>query len=414
MALRRDSAQSSLPSIGIIGTGYASRLTVPLLRSVGFNIAAACGNNAGKVKTMAESLNIPFYTTKIDELLLRNEVDLVCVFCPPHLRADVTVKALLIGKNVICEAPAGLDKLDAQRMVDASQYYPKLLSLMSHQLRYLPAFIKMREMISEGFCGDLRIYDCSIEMESLLGMKYNWLCNHVMGGGVLNLIGSHFIDLSHFLTGQKATEVHGVLKTFNKHTEHIQGFRQITSDDYTCFQMKMDNGCFANVSLNSHMPGKFKQEVMVVGTKGRLVVRNGDLYGVSLDQSNEEKLLYKERGRVPPLSSVKKSPPDIYVLAFEKWLQAVKKSFLSQEDHRSSNLDVVSSASKFDDGTNISQTESDLPHTLAMFTNIHPFHFILYLGFYVRAVLDAIVQSNNMHEWVRVEQEQLKEKEQPF
>ena len=32
----------------------------------------------------------------------------------------------------------------------------------------------------------------------------------------------------------------------------------------------------------------------------------------------------------------------------------------------------------------------------------------------MRAVLDAIVQSNNMHEWVRVEQEQLKEKEQPF
>ena len=350
MALPVDSAQSSLPSIGIIGTGYASRFTVPLLRSVGFNITAAWGNNAVKVKNMAENLNIPFYTTKIDELLIRNEVDLVCVFCPPHLRADVTVKALLIGKNVICEVPAGLDKLDAKRMVDASQYYPKLLSLMAYQLRYLPAFVKMKEMISKGFCGDLTIYDCSIEMESLLGNKYNWLCNHVMGGGVLSLIGSHIIDLSHFLTGQKATEVHGVLKTFNKHTEHIQDFRHITSDDYTCFQMKMDNGCFANVSLNSHMPGKFKQDVTVVGTKGRLVVRNGDLYGVSLENSSEEKILYKERSRAPTLLGVQKLPPDIYVLAFEKWLQAIKKSFQNQEDHRSSNLDVVSSASKFDDG----------------------------------------------------------------
>ena len=348
MTSRRDSAQSSLPYIGIIGTGYASRFTVPLLRSVGFTIAAAWGNNEVKVKNMAEDLNIPFYTTKIDELLLRNEVDLVCVFCQPHLRADVAVKALLIGKNVICEVPAGLDKMDAQRMVDASQYYPKLLALMAHQLRYLPAFVKMNELISEGFCGDLKIYDCRIEMESLLGTKYNWLCDHVMGGGVLNLIGSHFIDLSQFLTGQKATEVHGVLKTFNKHTEDIQGFRHITSDDFTCFQMKMDKGCFANVSLNTHVSGKFKQEVMIVGTKGRLIVRNGDLYGVSLEQSSEEKLLYKERGRVS--SSQKNFPPDIYVLAFEKWLQAVKKSFISQEDHKSSNLDIVSSAAKVDDG----------------------------------------------------------------
>lgn len=350
MALLRDAARNSLPSIGIIGTGYASRLIVPVLRSVGFNVTSAWGNNAVKVQNMSEKFGIPFYTTKIDELLLRNEVELVCVFCPPHLRADVTVKALLIGKNVICEAPAGLDKMDAQRMVDASQYYPKLLSLMAHQLRYLPAFVKMRELITEGFCGELKIYECRVEMGSLLGPRYNWMCDHVMGGGVLNMIGSHLIDLSLFLTGQKATQVHGVLKTFNKHTEHIQGFRRATSDDFTCFQMRMDNDCFANVSLNTHMPGNFKQEVMVVGTKGRLVVKNGDLYGVSLSQSNEEKLLYKERGRVPIPTNLENSPPDIYVLAFEKWLQAVKKSFLSQGDHRSSNLDVVSSASKFDDG----------------------------------------------------------------
>ena len=77
MAFRRDSAQSGLPSIGIIGTGYTSRLLVPILRSVGFTVSAAWGNNAVKVKEMAESLNIPFYTTKIDELLLRSEVDVV-------------------------------------------------------------------------------------------------------------------------------------------------------------------------------------------------------------------------------------------------------------------------------------------------------------------------------------------------
>lgn len=384
MAYRRDSAQTCLPSIGMIGTGYTSRLLVPALRSAGFAVSAAWGNNEVKVKEMAEALNIPFYTTKIDELLLRSDVDLVCVFCPPHLRADVAVKALLIGKNVVCEMPAGLDRLDAQRMVDASQYYSKLLSLMGHELRYLPAFVKMKEMITDGFCGEITIYDCRVEMDSLLGTKYNWLCDHMMGGGALNLLGTHLIDLSLFLIGQQATEVHGVLKTFNKQTEHIQGFRHITSDDYSCFQMKMDKGCFANVSLNTHIPGKFKQEVMVVGDKGRLVVRNGDLYGVKLDQSNEEKLYYKERGRVSIPYDVKKSPPEIYMIALEKWLQTIKKSFMFQEDQKSANLDVVASAAKFED------------------------------GFYVRAVLDAIVESNNTHEWVKVYMDQTSTDHGPY
>lgn len=382
MALRRDSTQSGLPSIGIIGTGYASRLLVPILRSVGFTVSAAWGNNAVKVKQMSESLSIPFHTTKIDELLLHSEVDLVCVFCPPHVRADVTVKALSIGKNVVCEIPAGLDKLDAQRMVDASQYYPKLLSLMGHQLRYLPAFVKMREMIADGFCGNITIYDCRVEMDSLLGVKYNWLCDHTMGGGVLNMLGSHFIDLSHFLIGQQASEVHGVLKTFNEHTEQIQGFRHITSDDFTCFQMKMDKGCFATVSLNTLVSGKFKQEVMVVGDKGRLIVRNGDLYGAKLEQTCEEKLYHKERTRVSGASNVKKSPPDIYMIALERWLQTVKKSFLFTEDQKSANLELVASAAKFED------------------------------GFYVRAVLDAIVESNKMQEWVKVQMDHTS-KEQP-
>ena len=350
MAFRRDSAQSGLPSIGIIGTGYTSRLLVPILRSVGFTVSAAWGNNAVKVKEMAESLNIPFYTTKIDELLLRSEVDVVFVFCPPHQRADVTVKAFWIGKNVVCEIPAGLDKLDAQRMVDASQYYPKLLSLMGHQLRYLPAFVKMKEMIANGFCGNITIFDCRVEMDSLLGVKYNWLCDHTMGGGVLSLLGSHFIDLSLFLIGQQATEVHGVLKTFNEHTKQIQGFRHITSDDFTCFQMKMDKGCFATISLNTLLPGKFKQEVMVVGDKGRLIVRNGDLYGMNLEQTKEEKLYYKERTRVSVPSNVKKSPPDIYLIALEKWLHIIKKSFMFQEDQKSANLELVASAATFEDG----------------------------------------------------------------
>lgn len=349
MAYHRDTSQS-LPSIGIIGTGFASRLLVPILRSVGFTVSVAWGNNEVKVKQMSESLNIPFYTTKIDELLLRSEVDLVCVFCPPHLRADVTEKALRIGKNVVCEIPAGLDRLDAQRMVEASQYYPKLLSLMGHQLRFLPAFVKMKEMITDGFCGNLTVYDCRVETDSLLGIKYNWLCDHTMGGGVLNLVGSHLIDLSRFLIGQEATEVHGVLKTFKKQTEQIQGFRHITSDDFACFQMKMDKGCFANILLNTLIPGKFKQEVMVVGDKGRLVVRNGDLYGVKLDQSCEEKLYYREWGHVSVPANVKKSPPDIYMIALEKWLQAIKKSFMFQEDQKSANLDVVASAAKFEDG----------------------------------------------------------------
>ena len=41
-------------------------------------------------------------------MLLRKDVDLVFIICQPDLHAQIAVKALGIGKHVLCDRPAGL------------------------------------------------------------------------------------------------------------------------------------------------------------------------------------------------------------------------------------------------------------------------------------------------------------------
>lgn len=55
----------------------------------------------------AKSLNIPFYSSKIDDILLRKDVDLVYVLCEPYLQSQISVKSLGIGKHIVASIPCG-------------------------------------------------------------------------------------------------------------------------------------------------------------------------------------------------------------------------------------------------------------------------------------------------------------------
>lgn len=96
-----------LPGIGVFGTGTAVKCLVPILQSCGFKIEALWSRTREQAETCARGLGVSFFTDKVDEVLLHRDVDLVFVHCPPHLQAPIAVKALGIGKNVICGTPAG-------------------------------------------------------------------------------------------------------------------------------------------------------------------------------------------------------------------------------------------------------------------------------------------------------------------
>jgi predicted dehydrogenase len=269
---------AQLPGIGVFGTGTAVRCLVPLLKSCGFRVEALWGRTREQAEECAKDLDISFKTNVVDDVLLHRNVDLVFLNCPPHQQTPIAVKALGIGKHVICGMPAGPTQMDALRMVKGAQYYPSLMSLMCNGLRFLPCFVKMKTLIKDGYLGTINICEVRVHCGSIKD-KYDWMCDELMGGGVLNQHGSIIIDMITYLTGQKATRVHGLLKTFIKQTDKIKGIRQITSDDFCSFQMELDGGACATVVLNGHLQGKYSHEFLICGSKGHLVARGSDLIG---------------------------------------------------------------------------------------------------------------------------------------
>ncbi|KAM6298968.1 glucose-fructose oxidoreductase domain-containing protein 1 isoform 1-T1 [Aegotheles albertisi] len=377
-----------LPGVGVFGTGLTARVIVPLLKAEGFAVKALWGRTPEEAEELAKEMSVPFYTSRIDEVLLHQDVDLVCVNLPPPLTRQVAVKTLGdwyllvddfffncfsgIGKNVICDRTA--TPLDAFRMMTAAHYYPKLMSIMGNVLRFLPAFVKMKQLIQEGYIGELLVCEVQVHSGSLLGKKYNWSCDDLMGGGGLHSVGTYIIDLLTFLTSQRAVKVHGLLKTFVKQTDHIKGIRQITSDDFCTFQMVLEGGVCCTVTLNFNVPGEFKQDIIVVGSAGRLIVIGTDLYGQS-NSSPQRELLLKDSTPVSNSLLPEKAFSDIpspYLRGTIKMVQAVRQAFEDQDDRRTWDGRPLTMAATFDD------------------------------CLYALCVVDTIKKSNQLGEWQNI------------
>lgn len=354
-----------LPGIGVFGTGAIAKVLVPFLREKGFPVEAIWGVTLQEAETAAKELKIPFFTNKIDDVLLKKNVSLVFIVCAPNLHAQISVKALGIGKHVVCDKPAGLCQAEALKMVRAAQYYPTLISIINHSLRFLPAFSHMKKCINEGYLGnadDLTLIDVRVQMGPLYGDTYNWLCDDTMGGGTLTLVGSHVIDLVTFLTGQKVVKVHGVLRTFVEETAKVNGIRKITAPDFCTFQLQMDKGLLVTATLNNQLPGPcFNQEIYVCSKKGYLVVKGGDLHG-KLHKPNPAKA--EEDGKrqdkedviyvdVEDLSCASSVVPKPYIKGLCKMISALKEAFLPVKEQMDWVKEPVKAAATFEDGQRV-------------------------------------------------------------
>ena len=103
--------------------------------------------------------------------MLRKDVDLIVIIGPPSHHSQIAVKALGIGKHVTVQCPGGLNQDETVRMVQAAQYYPRLISTLICGLRFLPAFQKLKTEIEAGeFIGDkVKLVDVRLNMASLVG-----------------------------------------------------------------------------------------------------------------------------------------------------------------------------------------------------------------------------------------------------
>lgn len=122
---------TNLPGVGVFGSSQTAKWISARLQDQGFKVEAIWSRTFNEAEVAASELSIPFYTNRVDDVLLRKDVGLIVVSTPPNLHSQIAVKALGIGKHVLCTVPGGLNQSECYRMVSAGQVIIKYFNKFS-------------------------------------------------------------------------------------------------------------------------------------------------------------------------------------------------------------------------------------------------------------------------------------------
>lgn len=191
--------------VGIAGLGRSGwNIHVPLLAELPtqYRIVAAVDSDPKRLAEAQDRFACRPYAD-YEDLLKDPEVELVVVALPTHLHAEASIRALEMGKAVVCEKPMAASLADADRMIAAAEATGNLLTIFQNR-RYMPDFLKVREVIASGVLGRIVLIHI---VSSNFGRRWDWQTLKEYGGGMLNNIGAHYVDQALQLFGEGQPEI---------------------------------------------------------------------------------------------------------------------------------------------------------------------------------------------------------------
>jgi predicted dehydrogenase len=274
--------------IGIVGTGFARTTQIPGFRDcMGAKVVAIASRHRERAEAVAKEFGIDHVADDWQELVQRNDVDLVSIVTPPATHMQITLAALEQRKAVLCEKPMALNAGESARMVDAAKS-AGVLALIDHELRFLNSRRTMRGMLQTGAIGTVRHcnYVFRSDYRALPDRAWDWWSDARMGGGTLGAIGSHVIDSFRWMLDTEVSKTLGLLSTHIKqrNDKSTGESRAVTTDDEAKILFRFADGTLTqdatgSASLSVVESGKYENRLEIYGTKGALMVEEtGELW----------------------------------------------------------------------------------------------------------------------------------------
>lgn len=135
--------------LGIVGTGFISSWLVAACQHVaGVDPVAIYSRSAQAGEAFAQANGIAQVFTDYGEMLARPDLDAVYVASPMLAHASQTIAALEAGKHVLCEKTLGLNSIEFEAIVAASQRHQRVVVEEVRPL-FDPAWSTIRERLPE-------------------------------------------------------------------------------------------------------------------------------------------------------------------------------------------------------------------------------------------------------------------------
>lgn len=236
-----------------------------------------CARNQEELDEFARRWGWKKTTTKWQDLVSSDELDLIDIGTPNHLHAKPAIEALKAGKHVACEKPLAGTLEDARAMRDAAKKAKKQKTFVWFNYRRCPAIATAYNLVREGRIGKVyHVRGTYLQDWGGPATPRSWrFQKKLAGSGAHGDLNAHIVDLARFLTGDEIVEVHGaVAKTFYKERPALDGSKRMEKadvDDALAFMASFKGGAMATFEASRvAAPHQNANSIEINGDKGSL------------------------------------------------------------------------------------------------------------------------------------------------
>jgi len=261
-------------------------------------LVAVCDIVEEKAKIAAEKAGgIPYYTS-YDEMLTKENIDIVNILTPSGLHPAHTIDIVKkYKKHIVCEKPMALKLEDADEMIRTCDENGVRLFIVK-QNRYNLPVQKLRNALEAGKFGKLVMG--TVRVRWCRPQKYYdadaWRGTWELDGGVITNQASHHIDLLEWMMGEPVS-VMAKTETY---------LANIETDDTAAAIIKFKNGALGIVEATTAVrPKDLEGSLSVMGENGTVViggfaVNKMDTWNFLGESEEEKQAILKEFAEMPP------------------------------------------------------------------------------------------------------------------
>lgn len=268
-----------MKKVGILGTGWVAAYHVEALKKIDIEIFAVVGSTHEKAENFAREWSIPHYGTDL-ELLFDRQISAVHICTPPRGHYEQIRLLLAQGKHIFCEKPLSLCAKEAGEL---SQMAEKsgLICCVGFNVRSYAMCKKARELVQAEELGQLLLIHGSY-LQEFGSEPAIWSWRYESEFHAVTEIGSHWLDLAQYISGQKIVAVSAVLDQFHPtryrkdgllYTEPQEGAEAVAvpSEDVALIHFRTEKGAIGSVVLSELSHGHGNQlRIELTGEKATL------------------------------------------------------------------------------------------------------------------------------------------------
>jgi predicted dehydrogenase len=186
-----------MTAIAIIGQGGMARAHARAWNEIGLgdSIRYIC---APGIPVPIDDAPAARFVTDLDAVLADPDVDIVSICAPTPTHAELAIRCLESGKNVLLEKPIALTMTDARAIRDAASASPGTL-MVAHVGRFFDGYRAVRERVEAGSLGQ----PLAVRTERLSAAPgpSSWWHDESKSGGVIVDFGIHDFDQLNLFLG---------------------------------------------------------------------------------------------------------------------------------------------------------------------------------------------------------------------